>query len=353
MLVVKIDKDNIDSAELFEPARIIRNGGTVAFPTETVYGLGANALIPSAVDDIFKAKGRPNDNPLIVHIADLAQLDDLVCEVPKAAEILMDKFWPGPLTIIMKKSALVPENVTAGLDTVGIRFPENPVCAEFLRIANVPVAAPSANISGKPSPTRAEHVIRDLDGKIDAVIDGGACKFGLESTIIDVSGDVPTVLRPGSVTLEMLRAALGVVEIDPAVMRKPEAGLVARAPGMKYKHYSPNADVYSVCGDSDFVSDYINKEIDRLHREGKRVGVMVYEKTVGMIKGADVLKNLGSKLSEECAAAQLFDNLRGFDDAAADIVFAEGADEAGVGLAVSNRLNKAAGYKIISKTECV
>lgn len=350
MLVVKIDAGNIDKEKLAEPARMIRDGGTVAFPTETVYGLGANAFIKSAVDDIFKAKGRPNDNPLIVHIADMAQLNGLVSEIPENAKILMDKFWPGPLTVIMKKSLSVLDNVTAGLNTVGIRFPENPVCREFLKIAGVPVAAPSANISGKPSPTKAEHVICDLDGKIDAVIDGGACRFGLESTIIDVSGSVPTVLRPGSITLEMLRNALGKVEIDPAVMKKPEPGLVAKAPGMKYKHYSPNAEVYAVCGDSEFVSDYINKESDKLKNNGKRVGVMVYSETLPMIKNADIIKDLGSKSSKVQAAAALFDDLRSFDDDGADIVFAEGSGTNGVGLAVSNRLNKAAGYKIISKT---
>ena len=347
MLVVTVDKDNIDEGLLHEPARIIREGGTVAFPTETVYGLGANALIKSAVDDIFKAKGRPNDNPLIVHISDADQVNELVSEIPENAKILMDKFWPGPLTIIMKKSDIVPENVTAGLDTVGIRFPENAVCRAFLRIAGVPVAAPSANTSGKPSPTMAEHVISDLDGKIDAVIDGGSCRFGLESTIVDVSGDVPMLLRPGSVTVEQLRSALGRVDIDPAVMSKPKPGLIAKAPGMKYKHYSPNAEVYAVLGDSDFVSDYINKEIMRFKAAGKRVGAMVYSETLPKIKNADILKNLGG--TKEGAAAELFFDLRDFDRLGADVVFAEGTSNEGVGLAVSNRLNKAAGYKIISK----
>ena len=347
MLVVTVDKDNIDESLLCEPARIIREGGTVAFPTETVYGLGANALIKSAVDDIFKAKGRPNDNPLIVHISDADQVNELVSEIPENAKILMDKFWPGPLTIIMKKSDIVPENVTAGLDTVGIRFPENAVCRAFLHIAGVPVAAPSANTSGKPSPTMAEHVISDLDGKIDAVIDGGSCRFGLESTIVDVSGDVPMLLRPGSVTVEQLRSALGRVDIDPAVMSKPKPGLIAKAPGMKYKHYSPNAEVYAVLGDSDFVSDYINKEIMRFKAEGKRVGAMVYSETLPKIKNADILKNLGG--TKEGAAAELFFDLRDFDRLGADVVFAEGTSNEGVGLAVSNRLNKAAGYKIISK----
>ena len=347
MLIARIDTDNIDSKKLEEPAKIIREGGVVAFPTETVYGLGANALIESAVDNIFKAKGRPNDNPLIVHISDVSQVDSLVSEIPDKARVLMDTFWPGPLTIIMKKSDIVPYNVTAGLETVGIRFPQNPVAMEFLKLAGVPVAAPSANTSGRPSPTSFKHVMEDLYGKIDAVIDGGHSKFGLESTIIDMSGDVPTVLRPGSVTLEMLRDAIGEVEVDPAIMEKPGEDLVAKAPGMKYKHYSPNVEVVVVKGKDEYVSMYINRCIEENHKNGGKVGVMVYRQILPDIMGADVLRDLGDIHHRSGAAHSLFAILRMFETAGVSVVYAQDSGEGGIGLAISNRLNKAAGYKIV------
>lgn len=347
MIVARVNPENIDSKELDEVARIIREGGTVAFPTETVYGLGANAFLPDAVDNIFKAKGRPNDNPLIVHIHSISQVDELVSEIPETAKVLMDKFWPGPLTIIMKKSDKVPENVTAGLDTVGIRFPQNPVAREFLRLADVPVAAPSANTSGRPSPTSFKHVLGDLYGKIDAIIDGGHSKFGLESTIIDVSGDVPMVLRPGSITLEMLRDVIGEVEIDPAIMQKPDENLVAKAPGMKYKHYSPNVDVVVVKGAHDHVAMYINRCIEEKHKNGAKVGVMVYRQILPKISGADALRDLGDINHRSGAAHSLYAVLRRFETDGVSVVYAQDSGEGGIGLAISNRLNKAAGYKII------
>ena len=347
MLITRIDIDNIDSKLLEEPAKIIREGGTVAFPTETVYGLGANALMPYAVDNIFKAKGRPNDNPLIVHISDVSQVDGLVSEVPKKAKILMEKFWPGPLTIIMKKADVVPDNVTAGLETVGIRFPQNPVAKEFLRLAGVPVAAPSANTSGRPSPTSVKHVIEDLYGKIDAVIDGGHSKFGLESTIIDMSGDLPTVLRPGSVTVEMLRDAIGEVSVDPAILHMPEEGMIAKAPGMKYKHYAPNVEVVVVKGKGEHVSMYINRCIEEKHKNGAKVGAMVYRQILADISGADVLRDLGDINHRSTAAHSLFSILRMFETAGVSVVYAQDGGEGGLGLAISNRLNKAAGYKIV------
>ncbi len=347
LIITRIDKDNIDTKMLEEPARIIREGGTVAFPTETVYGLGANALMGRAVDRIFEAKGRPNDNPLIVHVSDISQVDALVAEIPQKAKILMEKFWPGPLTIIMKKAEIVPINVTAGLETVGIRFPENPVAREFLRLAGVPVAAPSANTSGRPSPTSAKHVIEDLYGRIDAVIDGGHSKFGLESTIIDMSGCVPMVLRPGSVTVEALRDAIGEVEVDPAIMDRPDEDIVARAPGMKYKHYSPNVDVVVVKGAHEHVAMYINRCIEENHKNGQRVGAMVYRQVLPEISGADVLRDLGDINHRSGAAHSLFAILRMFETSGVNVVYAQDSGEGGIGLAISNRLNKAAGYKIV------
>ncbi len=347
MLIIKAYTENFDNSRLSEAADIIREGGIVAFPTETVYGLGANALIPQAVDKIFEAKGRPNDNPLIVHIADKAQVKDLVSCIPPKAEILMDKFWPGPLTIIMPKADIVPDNVTAGLDSVGIRFPQNPVAMEFLKLAAVPVAAPSANTSGRPSPTSAGHVLEDLYGKIDACIDGGRTRFGLESTIIDMSGDVPTLLRPGSITLEMLREAIGEVEVDPAIMKKPDEDTVAKAPGMKYKHYSPNVEIVVVQGEHDMVAMYINRCIEEAHKNSARVGVMAYNQVLPHISNADVMHSLGDINHRSYAASELFATLRMFETEGVKTVYAQDSGEGGIGLAISNRLNKAAGYKII------
>ena len=341
-----------DEFEKLEPAaQMIRQGGLVAFPTETVYGLGANALVGDAVAKIFEAKGRPSDNPLIVHISDLSQLEDVVSHIPQKAKLLIEQFWPGPLTLILPKNETVPDEVTAGLSTVGVRFPKHPVAQALIAMAGVPVAAPSANTSGKPSPTTARHVIDDLFGKIDAVIDGGDADVGLESTIVDVSGEIPVLLRPGGVTYEQLCEVLGEVQLGQSVTEQLSGDVTAIAPGMKYPHYSPNAQVVVVKGTDEALIRYINQQIRNQHSLGKKVGAMVYNQILPRILHADVLLSLGDIHHRSSAAAHLFSYLRTFDEQGAEIVYAQDCGETGIGLAISNRLNKAAGYEIVEVKE--
>lgn len=337
-----------DKFEALEPAaQIIRQGGLVAFPTETVYGLGANALLGDAVAKIFEAKGRPSDNPLIVHISDLCQLEEIVSLIPPKAKMLIERFWPGPLTLILPKNDNIPDEVTAGLPTVGVRFPKHPVAQAFISMAGVPIAAPSANTSGKPSPTTAQHVIGDLFGKIDAVIDGGNANVGLESTIVDVSGEIPVLLRPGGITYEQLCEVLGEVALGQSVTEQLSGDMTAIAPGMKYPHYSPNAQVVVVKGKDEAIIRYINQQIRNQHSLGKKAGAMVYHQILPHIQQADVLLSLGDIHHRSSAAAHLFSYLRTFDEQGADIVYAQDCGETGIGLAISNRLNKAAGYEIV------
>lgn len=337
-----------DGFEKLEPAaQIIRRGGIVAFPTETVYGLGASAFCGEAVSKIFKAKGRPSDNPLIVHISDVNQLEEVVRCIPPKAKLLMDTFWPGPLTLIMPKHEKVPDEVTAGLDTVGVRFPQHPVAQALISMAGVPIAAPSANTSGKPSPTTAQHVIDDLFGKVDAVIDGGDANVGLESTIVDVSHEIPVLLRPGGITYEQLCEVLGEVALGQSVTEQLAADAAAIAPGMKYPHYSPNAQVIVLKGEDDALIRYINQQIKNQHSLGKKAGAMVYHQVLPHIHHADVLLSLGDIHHRSSAAANLFSYLRKFDEQGVDIVYAQDCGETGIGLAISNRLNKAAGYEIV------
>ena len=244
--VVKIDKEQIDDEKLMEAAEILRAGGLVAFPTETVYGLGANALNEEAAKKIYAAKGRPSDNPLIAHISKPEELAPLVKEVPEAGKKLMEAYWPGPLTMIFPKSDIVPYGTTGGLDTVAIRMPSDPIANRMIALAGIPIAAPSANTSGRPSPTTAEHVYQDMNGKIEMILDGGAVGIGVESTIVDVSGPVPMLLRPGAITIEMLRETVGQVEIDPAIQGPMAANVKPKAPGMKYRHYAPKAELVLV-----------------------------------------------------------------------------------------------------------
>ena len=328
-------------AGLNQAADIIREGGTVAFPTETVYGLGADALNADAVLKIFKAKGRPADNPLIVHIASKEQCYELAEEISADAIKLMDKFWPGPLTLILKAKNIVPEVTTGGLDTVGLRMPENPVALELISRSKRPIAAPSANTSGSPSPTTARHVIQDLDGKIDAILDGGAAEIGLESTVVDMTGKVPTILRPGHVTEEDIKECVGDVTIG-YKDRTLEDGEIARSPGMKYTHYSPKTKVILIEGDVEDVRKAIAEVVSDCHREGERVGIFVTDETAESVK-ADETYSLGKRNVPSQAARSIFMGLRHLDSTNIDLIVVDGTlNKEGIGAAVFNRLRKAA-----------
>jgi len=323
----------LSTSQLDIAAEILKNGGLVAFPTETVYGLGANALNEAAVHNIFKAKGRPSDNPLIVHIADYTMLDMLVTDIPKKAKLLMDKFWPGPLTIIMNKTKNVPDVVSGGLKTVAIRMPGNKIAFDLLKKCNIPVAAPSANTSGKPSPTAAQYVIDDMMGRIDAIIDGGSCSVGLESTVIDLTGDIPALLRPGGITYEQLTEVLGEVEQK----FQCTEGEQPRSPGMKYKHYAPKAKVIVVRNDFENI---INECLSKYNK----VGIMCY---TDITQNANCIINKAE--NEEQYAAQLFSTLREFDKLKVDVILAQDVDNTGINLATKNRLYRAAAYNIYEK----
>ncbi|MGN1317900.1 MAG: L-threonylcarbamoyladenylate synthase [Lachnospirales bacterium] len=348
-IISKVDyenpKNNIDI--LNKAAEIIKSGGLVAFPTETVYGLGGDGLNPNASKKIYKAKGRPSDNPLILHISALSDLDRLVKDVGENARKLINSFWPGPLTLVFNKKDIVPKETSGGLDTVAIRFPENKVANLFISLCNTPIAAPSANTSGRPSPTRASHVEFDLSGKIDMIIDGGHCEFGLESTIVDVTkDDKPILLRPGSITVEMLKEVLGDIDIDKAVLTKLDVGEAPKAPGMKYTHYSPSADVVIVKGDNDKIVEKINDLISQTNNKGFKTGVIATEENKDKYKNTKVLV-VGTKKLPETIASNLFKMLRKCDYYGIEKVFAEGLQEDELGLAIMNRLKKAAGYSII------
>ena len=345
--VIKIkDKTRPEDGELLEAAEILRSGGLVAFPTETVYGLGANALDEAAAKKIYAAKGRPSDNPLIAHISSMEELPALVREIPEAGRKLAEKYWPGPLTMIFPKKDVVPYGTTGGLDTVAVRMPSDPVANRLIKLAGIPVAAPSANTSGRPSPTRAEHVIEDMDGKIEMILDGGQVGIGVESTIVDVSGPVPTLLRPGAVTLEMLRETLGQVEVDPAILGPVKGDVKPKAPGMKYRHYAPKADMVLVEGAMEDVVDYINREAAKAKGAGKRVGIICTRESRDLYPRG-LLEVIGSRSQEETVAHNLFAVLRDFDDRQVDCIFSESFSEDQLGQAIMNRLCKAAGYHIV------
>jgi len=342
--VYYLDENNPDIKILEYAADVIKKGGTVVFPTETVYGLGANALDENASAKIFEAKGRPQDNPLIIHV-DNKDVKEYVKCVPDKARILMDAFWPGPLTIIMKKSSIIPSVITAGLDSVAVRMPSNIIARKLINLSGVPIAAPSANLSGKPSPTDVKHVIDDLLGKVDVILGGGKTDVGLESTVIDMTGE-PTILRPGKVTYEDLKKVLGDVYIDPAIMKKPDINLKPKAPGMKYRHYSPKAEMYIIDGELSAVVHKINELCDGNISSGKKVGILATGQTIcGYDKGC--VLSVGDRDNPETIASALFDRLREFDDLGVDIIFAESVGEDNIGLAIMNRMKKAAGYNII------
>ncbi|MEY8349222.1 L-threonylcarbamoyladenylate synthase [Bacillus cereus] len=334
--VVEIKKDY---PQLQEAARLLRENEAIAFPTETVYGLGANAMNDEAIAKIFEAKGRPSDNPLIVHIGARSQLGEIVREITPVAEELMKHFWPGPLTIILPKKDGISEKVTAGLDTVGVRMPDHPVALALIEAANVPVAAPSANRSGRPSPTLAHHVYEDLNGKIAGIVDGGATGVGVESTVVDCTSEVPTILRPGGITKEQLEEVIGTVSLDPALKDEKEK---PKAPGMKYTHYAPKAPLSIVEGSRDFIQQLVDKKKE----EGYTVGVLTTEEYQHVYK-ADVVLSCGMRSDLASVATKLYDVLRTFDASEVDVIFSESFPDEGIGNAIMNRLTKAAGHHII------
>lgn len=345
--LVKIeDTKQIKDEELAEAAQILRDGGLVAFPTETVYGLGANALDEAAAKKIYAAKGRPSDNPLIAHISCLEELKPLVAYIPEAGRKLAEAYWPGPLTMVFPKSDIVPYGTTGGLDTVAVRMPSDPVANRLIKLAGVPVAAPSANTSGRPSPTTAQHVWQDMEGKIEMILDGGPVGIGVESTIVDVSGDVPTLLRPGAITMEMLRETVGRVEIDPAIQAPPSADLRPKAPGMKYRHYAPHADLQLVEGETDKVVETINALVKEKLAEGKKVGVICTDETKDRFPQGEA-RSVGLRAKEETIAHNLFAVLREFDDLDVDCIYSESFSKDHLGQAIMNRLTKAAGYHVL------
>lgn len=351
-IIVKTGVDNINMQAISKAGEIIKEGGLVAFPTETVYGLGADALNEEAAAKIYAAKGRPSDNPLIAHIADTDMLTPLVEDIPPDAVKLMEAFWPGPMTLIFNKSDVVPKGTTGGLDTVAIRYPDHPIAQAVIKAAGVSIAAPSANLSGKPSPTLGEHVIDDMNGRIDMIIDGGMVGMGLESTIIDVTVTPPMILRPGFITEEMIKKVVGDVEIDKAIFSKPTAGLKPKAPGMKYRHYAPSADFKIYKGDAVKVAEKIISLANEKAEAGISTGIITANQHLNMYKGKlhNEIKvvSLGDLDKPETIANQLFKTLRDFDKEETQFIFGEAFSEDNVGQAIMNRLTKAAGYNIIN-----
>lgn len=341
--IVKIDETN--ESALREAGQVLQQGGLVAFPTETVYGLGGDALNKESSRKIYAAKGRPSDNPLIVHIADMEALVPIVKEVTPEAERIAQSFWPGPLTMILPKSDKVPYETTGGLDTVAVRMPSHPVARKLIEYGGGYVAAPSANTSGKPSPTVAKYVIEDMDGRVDMILDGGEVGIGLESTIIDLTVTPPQILRPGYVTLDMLEEILEHVDVDKTILSN-ESGLAPKAPGMKYRHYAPSGELTIVDGETKQVVAYINQETEKQQVSGQKVGVIGSLETKDLY-GADVVKNIGSRLDEEAIARNLYRILREFDDEKVEVIFSESFSGTGMGQAIMNRLLKAAGHKVI------
>ena len=330
-------------------SRLLAEGQLVAFPTETVYGLGANALNADAVSGIFAAKGRPADNPLIVHIHDRSQLDD-ICEVNGLALRLMDAFWPGPLTIILPRKAAVPDVVTAKLDTVAVRMPSHPVAMAMLKACNLPVAAPSANRSGKPSPTSAKHVFDDMDGRIPLIIDGGESDVGLESTVISLAGEKPCILRPGGVTKAMLEEVIGPVDLAGSILRPLEKGEKALSPGMMYKHYSPDGQVTLIEGEEAQVVEALRRLYAHADGEGHRACVMCFTEHVADLAHCHP-HDIGSKDDPAEVAHRLFATLRALDDEKMDVIFSEVVPPEGVGLAVMNRLGRAAAFRTVQAAD--
>ena len=347
ILVVK--ESNLDDKALEGIKRageIIKKGGLVAFPTETVYGLGGDGLNPESSKKIYAAKGRPSDNPLIVHVSNMEDVKDIVKEVPESAIKLANAFWPGPLTMIMNKNDRVPYETTGGLDTVAIRMPNNKIALALIEASGGYIAAPSANISGRPSPTLAKYCEEDLSGKIEMIIDGGQVGIGLESTIVDLTSEIPMILRPGYITAEMLKDVLGEISIDKTIIDSSSTER-PKAPGMKYRHYAPKGELTIIQGDQDKVVSFINSKAKEAKAAGKKVGVIGTDATKGLYE-ADVVKSVGNREDESTIAHELFKVLREFDDEQIDIMYSESFDDSGIGQAIMNRLLKAAGHNVIT-----
>lgn len=344
--VIMIDENNIDKELIKEAAKCIKDGELVAFPTETVYGLGANALDELAVGKIFKVKGRPQDNPLIIHVADF-DLEMYVEEIPQKAKLLMEKYWPGPLTIILKKKDIIPRVTSANLDTIGVRMPSNKIALQLIRECGVPIAAPSANLSGKPSTTRVEHCIEDLNNKIPIILGGLCSEVGVESTIVDATGEKLCILRPGGITLSMVKTVDKEAYIDPEIMGKPKEDFKPKAPGMKYRHYAPKAPVEIICGDLQKTVAKINEMVQNYVDNGKKVGVIATDETKELYENAHVI-SIGSRLDIKSIGKNLFKVLRDFDQMDIDIIISESFEENEFGLAIMNRLKKSAGFNIIN-----
>lgn len=341
----KLSKEHIDKDLIEEAGKIIKNGGLVAFPTETVYGLGGDALSPASSRKIYSAKGRPSDNPLIIHIADLRDLNKIVSYIPEAAKALAEHFWPGPLTMIFLKSKIVPYETTGGLDTVAVRFPSDKTAQALIKAAGGFVAAPSANASGRPSPTSGKHVFEDLQGKIDMLLDGGSCEIGLESTIVDMTEEIPVILRPGYVTEKMLEEVLQRVEVDRTILSSL-SGTAPKAPGMKYRHYAPKGELVIVSGKDRRVTAYVNDRIREGISAGKKVGVIAADETISGYE-ACLKKSVGKREDEAAVARRLYEILREFDEEEAQVIYSEAFDCGGMGHAIMNRLLKAAGHRVI------
>lgn len=345
-VIEKITDDKIHNETIIKTAgEIIQTGGLVAFPTETVYGLGADALNPQASCKIYEAKGRPSDNPLIVHISEIEDLKKIAAEIPEQAKKLAEAFWPGPLTIILKKKEIVPLETTGGLNTVAVRMPNHPVALALIRAGGGFIAAPSANASGRPSPTMAEHVAVDLEGRIPMILDGGAVGIGIESTIVDFTENIPMVLRPGYITKDMIREVIGEVGMDPGLAEENE-GIRPKAPGMKYRHYAPDAELILIDGTQDKVQEKINCLTKEAMESGKTVGIIGTEETCGGYPRG-VVKSIGTRTDEDTIARHLYGVLREFDAQKVDVIYSESFATSGIGQAIMNRMLKAAGHRVI------
>ena len=348
--IIKIDRDNIDKEKIAYCAEVIRRGGLVCFPTETVYGLGASAFNSEAVNNVYKAKGRPADNPLIVHISNYEMLElvtDCDGEQRDVLNKLADKFWPGPLTMIAHRDDAVPANVSCGLDTVGIRFPSHSIAQALIEASGVPIAAPSANLSGKPSPTRASHVIEDMMGRVDIIIDGGNCDVGVESTVFDIAGEQMSVLRPGAVTLEQILTVVDSADEPDWMKSHTDSDEKPRSPGLKYRHYAPKATVKIYDGEQNLRVKHILSEIEKAKKDGFNCGVLTTDENKKYYKNAATVLSLGKESDSLQQASNLFHCLRSFDEMQVDFVFAEAVPSGGAGDAVMNRLYRAAGGNIV------